>query len=87
MQKFEANGRSPSNYGCLLNAAPHNPGIELGQRENQIRTFGSELGQYLDPPPDIFEPTRGQRRRACGRIDGAMAKIGLQCSGIDTFIR
>ena len=46
MQKFETNGRSPSNYGCLLNAAPHNPGIELGQRENQIRTNGLELAQY-----------------------------------------
>jgi hypothetical protein len=72
MQKFETNGRSPSNYGCLLNAAPHNPGIELGQRENQIRTTGLELV----PSNRGLSGTRGSRLWSLDDILGlgAMSK-------------
>jgi hypothetical protein len=37
-------------------------------------------------PPNVFEPARRQCGVARGRIDRAMAKIGLQCSGIDALV-
>ena len=40
----------------------------------------------LRPAPDVFEPPRRQRSITRGRVDRAVAEIGLQRSGIDALI-
>jgi hypothetical protein len=59
---------------------------DLGALMNATLWRSLTRREKLRLPANVFEPTRGQRGVARGRVDGAMAEIGLQCSGIDALI-
>jgi hypothetical protein len=59
---------------------------DLGALMNATLWRSLARREKLRLPANVFEPTRGQRGVARGRVDGAMAEIGLQCSGIDALI-
>ena len=54
-----------------------------GEADKTVRPRLHTKRIWLRLAPDVFEPSGRQRRITRGRIDRAVAEIGLQRSGMD----
>ena len=79
--------RSPLQSRIEFFARTVKPGVPAKGGRGPIFPTPARLTPLLCPTPNVFEPTRGQRRIACRRIDRAVAKVGLQRSGIEALVR